>query len=31
MNSGIKEKDVDWSQFRPWNLTPEILEQYWDN
>ncbi|MBI9094601.1 MAG: transposase [Sphaerochaeta sp.] len=30
MNSGAKAKDIDWSQFRPWNLTPEQLEQAWD-
>ncbi len=30
MNSEAKAKDVDWSQFRPWNLTAEQLEQAWD-
>ena len=30
MNSEAKAKDIDWSQFRPWNLTPEQLEQAWD-
>ncbi|MDD4573113.1 MAG: transposase, partial [Sphaerochaeta sp.] len=30
MNSEAKSKDIDWSQFRPWNLTAEQLEQAWD-
>ena len=30
MNSEAKAKDIDWSQFRPWNLTAEQLEQAWD-
>lgn len=31
MNSEAKAKDIDWSQFRPWNLTTEQLEQAWDD
>ena len=30
MNSEAKAKDLDWSQFRPWHLTAEQLEQAWD-
>ena len=30
MNSDIKAKDVDWSQFRPWNIDPKVLRSAWD-
>ena len=30
MNSDIKYKDVDWSQFRPWNIDQQTLQNAWD-
>lgn len=30
MHSDLKEKDVDWSQFRPWNIDPKVLQHAWD-
>jgi transposase len=31
MNSEQKAKDIDWSQFRPWNIDPEDLQAAWDS
>ena len=30
MDSDIKYKDVDWSQFRPWNIDQQTLQNAWD-
>jgi hypothetical protein len=30
MNSDQKAKDIDWSQFRPWNIDPKDLQAAWD-
>lgn len=30
MESDVKAKEVDWSQFRPWNIDPKVLQQAWD-
>jgi len=30
MESGVKDKDVDWSRFRPWNIEKQTLQNAWD-
>ena len=30
MDSDSKYKDVDWSQFRPWNIDQQTLQNAWD-